>query len=81
MALTNSEIKEIETVIRKEIKNFMQSNTIKQFEEKMFDKIQKEIKKGKLEEEIKELTIRMFKEMYHFMWTNKSHWETKLKNA
>lgn len=81
MALTNSEIKEIESVIRKEIKNFMQSNTVKQFEDKMFDKIQKEIKKGKLEEEIKELTTRMFKEMYHFMWSNRAHWEPKLKNA
>lgn len=81
MALTNSEKKEIESVIRKEIKNFLQTSSIKQFEDKMIEKIQKEIKKGKLEEEIKELTIRMFKEMYHFMWSNKSHWETKLKNA
>lgn len=81
MALNNSEIKEIEVVVRKEIKNFMNSNTVKQFEERMLEKIQQEIKKGKLENEIKDLTIKMFREFYNFMWTNKNQWEIKLKNA
>jgi hypothetical protein len=52
MALTNSEMKEIEVVIRKEIRTFMDNNTIKQFEDKLMDKIQKEMKKGKLEGEV-----------------------------
>jgi len=81
MALTNSEIREIETMIRKEIKNFMETSTIKQFEDKFMDKIQKEIKRGKLEGDIKEITLRMFREFYQFMWMNRSYWEPRLKNA
>ena len=34
MALTDTDRKEIEVMIRKEIKSFMDSNTVKQFEDK-----------------------------------------------
>jgi hypothetical protein len=81
MALTSSEVKEIEVVIRKEIKNFMGNNTLKQFEDKFMEKIQKEMKRGKLEGEIKDITLRMFREFYQFMWMNRSYWEPRLKNA
>jgi hypothetical protein len=81
MALTNTEKKEIETMIRKEIKAFMENNTIKQFEDKLMDKISKEIKRGKLEGDIKDITLRMFREFYQFMWMNRSYWEPRLKNA
>ena len=48
MALTNTDKREIETMIRKEIKSFLDSNTTKQFEDKLIDKIDKdlEIKRG-----------------------------------
>ena len=81
MALTNSDIKEIESVVRREIKNFMETNTVKQFEDKLMDKILKDIKRGKLEGEVKEITLKMFREFYQFMWMNRSYWEPKLKNA
>ena len=81
MALTNKETKEIEVVVRKEIKNFMNSNTVKQFEDKLMEKIGKEIKKGKLEGDIKDISLRMFREFYQFMWINRSYWEPRLKNA
>ena len=81
MALTSSDKKEIETLIRKEIKSFMDSSTLKQFEEKFMDKIVREIKKGKLEGEVKEITLKMFREFYQFMWMNRSYWEPRLKNA
>jgi hypothetical protein len=81
MALTNSEVKEIETIVRKEIKKFMENNTVKQFEDKLMDKIQKEIRRGKLEGDIKDITLRMFREFYQFMWTNRGYWEPRLKNA
>ena len=35
MALSNSDKREIEVMIRKEIKDFLDSNTLKQFENKM----------------------------------------------
>jgi hypothetical protein len=68
-------------MIRKEIKSFMENNTIKQFEDKLMDKISKEIKRGKLEGDIKDITLRMFREFYQFMWMNRSYWEPRLKNA
>jgi hypothetical protein len=81
MALTSSEVKEIEVIIRKEIKSFMENNTIRQFEDKLMDKIQKEMKRGKLEGEVKDITLKMFREFYQFMWVNRSYWEPRLKNA
>jgi hypothetical protein len=81
MALTNSDTKEIEVLIRKEIKSFLAASTVKQFEDKLMDQIKKEIKRGKLEGDIKDITLRMFREFYQFMWMNRSYWEPRLKNA
>ena len=81
MALTASDKKEIETMIRKEIRSFMENNTLKQFEDKLMDKIAKEIKRGKLEGDIKDIALRMFREFYQFMWMNRSYWEPRLKSA
>mgnify|MGYP000400615098 FL=1 len=81
MALTSSEVKEIEVLMRKEIRNFMDNNTVKQFEDKLVDRIGKEIKRGKLEGDVKDITLRMFREFYQFMWMNRSYWEPRLRNA
>jgi hypothetical protein len=81
MSLKSTEVKEIEVLIRKEIKNFLETNTIKQFEDKMMDKIAKEIKRGKLTGDIKDITLKMFREFYQFMWMNRSYWESRLKNV
>ena len=81
MALTNSEIKEVEVSIRKEMKSFLESNTIKQFEDRLIDTITKEIKRGKLEGDIKDIVIKIFREFYQFMWTQRGYWEPRLKNA
>lgn len=81
MALTATEKKEIEVLIRKEIKDFMNSNTINQFENRMMDMIMKEMKRGKLEGEVKEIVVKMFREFYQFMWTQRGYWEPRLKNA
>lgn len=77
MALSSPEKKEVENIVRKEIKSFMGSITIKQFEDKFMDKIQKEIKKGRLEGEVKDITQKMFREFYQLMWDNKD----KFKNS
>lgn len=68
-------------MIRKEIKDFMGNTTVKQFEDKLLDRIGKEIKRGKLEGDVKDITLRMFREFYQFMWMNRSYWEPRLKNA
>jgi len=81
MALTSSEVKQMEVLIRNEIKSFMDNNTLIQFEDKLLDRIGKEIKRGKLEGDVKDITLRMFREFYQFMWMNRSYWEPRLKNA
>ena len=81
MALTQSEKKEIEVVVRKEIKDFFESSTLSQYENKLIEKLQKEFRRGKFEGEVKDITLKMFREFYQFMWLNRSYWEPKLKNA
>ena len=81
MALTATEKKEIETMIRKEIKDFVGSNTMKQYEEKLITILSKEITNGKMQGDVKDLVIRVFREFYNFMWTQRGYWEPRLKNA
>lgn len=81
MALTQSEKKEIETMMRKEIKDFFESNTLSQYENKLIEKLQKEFRKGKFEGEVKDITVKMFREFYQFMWQHRNYWEPRLKNA
>jgi len=81
MALTSSEKKEIEIFIRREIKDFLGSNTMNQFEDKMIDLISKEVKRGKIQGDVKELVVKMFSEFYQFMWVQRSYWEPRLKNV
>jgi hypothetical protein len=81
MSLSQTDKKEIEVIVRKEIKDFLQSNTIKQFEDKLIDTISKEIRRGKLEDDTKDIVVRVFREFYQFMWTQRGYWEPRLKNA
>jgi len=81
MALSISEKKEIEILIRKEIKDFLGSNTVKQFEDKLMDRISKDIQRGKMEKDIKEVIIKSFREFYTLMYQQRSFWESKFRNA
>ena len=81
MALSSSDKNEIEVLIRKEIKDFMGQNTMKQYEDKLIETLAKEIRRGKLEGEVKDIVIRVFREFYNTMWANRGHWEPRLKNA
>ena len=81
MALTSSEKKEIEVIVRKENKEFLGSNTMNQFEDKLIDMVSKEVKKGKISGDVKEIVVKIFSEFYQFMWTQRSYWEPRLKNV
>ena len=81
MALTQTDKKEIETMIRKEIKDFLNSNTISQFENKIVDKIQDEIKRGKITKDVSEIVAKVMEEFYKIMWTRRTFWEPTLKNV
>jgi uncharacterized protein with gpF-like domain len=81
MALSNSDIREIEVLVRKEIKDFLNVNTVRQFENKIIDAIRDEVKRGKIQGDINELVTKVMKEFYKIMWTRRSFWEPSLRNV
>jgi hypothetical protein len=81
MALTASDKKEIEVLIRKEIKSFIGQSTMKQYEDKLLELISREIVRGKVHGDVKDVVIKVFREFYNFMWTQRGYWEPRLKNA
>ena len=81
MALSDTDKKEIEVMIRKEIKDFLNSNTLKQFEDKIVKLIQQEIKRGKLTGDVNEIVVKIMREFYSIMWSRRSFWEPSLKNV
>ena len=81
MALTKADKNDIEVMIRKEIKDFLGSNTINQYEQKIINKIQDEIKRGKITRDISEIVAKVMKEFYKIMWTRRTFWEPTLKNV
>jgi len=81
MVLTQTEKKEIENIVKKEIKDFLGSTTAKQFEDKLMDKISKDLKRGKMEKDVKELIIKSFREFYTIMYQQRSFWESKFRSA
>jgi|TARA_R110000822_G_scaffold30389_2_gene88583 anti-sigma28 factor (negative regulator of flagellin synthesis) len=81
MALNHTDKKEIEVMIRREIKDFLNSNTLQQFERRIVDNIKKEIKNGSIQGDINEIVTKVMKEFYKIMWTKRSFWEPSLKNV
>jgi hypothetical protein len=54
---------------------------MKQYEDKLIDILSREISRGKVHGDIKDVVIRVFREFYNFMWTQRGYWEPRLKNA
>ena len=81
MALSNTDKKDIEVMIRKEIKDFIGSSTIKQYEDKLIYILAIEMRRGKIHDEMKDVVVRVFREFYNFMWTQRGYWEPRLKSA
>ena len=80
MALTATEKKEIESMIRKEIKSFLKADTVKQFENNLIDVLSKEVKKGRLRGDINDVVIDLTTEFYYQLWSKKNQWQSALKN-
>ena len=79
MALSKTDKDQIEVMIRKEIKNFMETSTVKQFENKLIDELKKEINNGKLDRDIKSIVSDVMIDFYRLMWTKRSFWEPDLR--
>ena len=81
MAFNQTETKQIEKIVRDEIKSFMGSSTMKQYEDKLMTMLSKEIKNGKIEKDVKDVVVRAFSEFYKFMWQQRGYWEPRLKQS
>lgn len=80
MSLSSSEKKEIEVLIRKEIKDFFDSNSSKQFEKKLLDKISSDLQKGNLKKDVKDIVIKSFQEYFTVMYQQRGFWEQKFRS-
>lgn len=80
MPLSSTEKKEIQNIVRKEIKSFMNADTVKQYENHLIDILSKEVKKGKLRGDINDVVVELTTEFYYYLWSKKNQWQSTLKN-
>ena len=79
MAFNQSEKNEIEKIVKSEIKSFLDSNTLKQFETKLIDIISSEIKKGSINKDIKLIVVKSLQDFYEYLFTSRNIWGDRLK--
>ncbi len=80
MPITSSDKKEIEVLVRKEIKDFFDSSSAKQFEKKLLDKISNDLQKGDLKKDVKDIIIKSFQEYFTVMYQQRGFWEQKFRS-
>jgi hypothetical protein len=78
MALTNSDIKEIEKISRREMKDFLDTTQAHSIVVKM---IQKELGTKDIDDKIIELSTKVVVELFKTLWQRKGFWENALKNV
>jgi len=79
MAFNQTEKNEIEKIVKSEIKSFLDSNTLKQFETKLIDIISSEIKKGGINKDIKLIVTKSLQDFYEYLFTTRNIWGDRLK--
>jgi hypothetical protein len=79
MAFNQSEKNEIEKIVKKEVKGFLESNTLKQFETKLIDIISSEVKKGGINKDIKLIVTKSLQDFYEYLFTSRNIWGDRLK--
>jgi hypothetical protein len=78
MALTNQDKNEIEKIVKKEIKSFLESTQSSRIVVKM---IQDELGTKKIDDKIIDLSTKVVVELFKTLWQRKSFWEGALKNV
>ncbi len=78
MALTNEDKKEIERIVKKEVKDFVESTQVHKMVIKM---IQDELGTKKIDDKIIDLSTKVVVELFKTLWQRKSFWETALKSV
>ena len=79
MAFNQSEKTEIEKIVKKEVKDFLDSNTLKQFENRLIDIISTEVKKGGINKDIKLIVTKSLQDFYEYLFTTRNIWGDRLK--
>lgn len=78
MALTNEDKKDIERIVKKEIKDFMDSTQAHKIVIKV---IQDELGTKKIDDKIVDLSTKVVVELFKTLWQKKSFWEQSLKSV
>jgi len=78
MAFTNQDKNEIENIVKKEIKQFMDST---QAHKLVVKTIQDELGTKKIDDKIVDLSTKVVVELFKTLWQRKGFWEGALKNV
>jgi hypothetical protein len=78
MALDNQDKREIEKIVRKEIKDFMDSTQAHRI---VIKTIQDELGTKKIDDKIVDLSTKVVVELFKTLWQRKSFWEGSLKSV
>ncbi len=78
MALSNTDVKEIEKIARKEMKDFLETTQAHNIVIKI---IQKEIGSRSIDDKIVDLSTKVVVELFKTLWQRKSFWENSLKSV
>jgi hypothetical protein len=78
MSLTATDKKEIESIIKKEMKSFLESTQANKIVVKM---IQDELGTKKIDEKIVDLSSKVVVELFKTLWLRKSFWEAPIKGV
>jgi len=78
MAITGQDKSDVERIVKKEIKDFMDSSNAHRIVIKM---IQDELGTKKIDDKIVDLATKVVVELFKTLWQRKSFWEGPLKNV
>jgi hypothetical protein len=78
MSLTTTDKKQIETIVKKEIKDFLNST---QAHKTVVDMVKKEMGTKDINEKVVDLSTKVVVELFKQLWQRKSFWEGPLKNV
>ena len=81
-SLTQADKSDIKSLVKKEIKDFLENNRSAEFESKVSDIIRRKLKNDKENEKyLVELTKNVLIQLYKNLWTRRNFWSSDLKNS
>lgn len=78
MALTDTDKKEIQNIVKREVKEFLDTTQAHNIVIKV---IQKELGTRNIDDKIVDLSTKVVVELFKTLWQKKSFWESSLKNV